>query len=617
MTWAIGFVTLERPDAAQRFVRSARAMFPDVPVYVAEQSRTLGPMAEFYAAERVTVIRVPFDAGLSASRNALIEAMDVDYFALCDDDFILGPATSFTTAIRILEQDGELGVVGGMLHDFDGLTESIRNWEMFFDHDERNRRFTATPVYNYPPLARQVAGETVYLCDAVLNFSVFRKAIFSDGIRWEETIKVNGEHEDFYLNLKKHSSCRVAYLPTMTALHWHMPRQGIYPKLRSRDGGRREFMRKWGLLSHLEIGTGRRRLDGTPVHCWFAGSNTGAGSVRHSAESSKGVAPDVPAGISHSLLYIGVQQEGASLISPVTGHHDCLDWITPCQKFSRTIPPGTLLFRYQPAVDSEGGLVLWYRAMHSPDNAAGEQDSAGVVLRWFSPRGDVLVWESEAHAIRCSEDRYWQPLAVSLPLWPREADSLRFEVLSACEKRTPLATGYVFTGCSDLQYQDPDESPGVLAWCRTTAQTARVRCSQKPLAELLDSAPRVEVDVIRKAGQPWVTMDVSDVEFLGIKTGKTVQPNLVLAAGLRHTRSALTSLVLPLTLVMDPDTLLFADKADSAEEQLFVFTPQLVEVTLAGELVISADLPLDNPEAGIGAARVTHPGDAAADLAEV
>ena len=278
MSWAIAFVTMERPVAAQRFVRSARLMFPDVPIYVADQSRALGPMAEFYEAERVTVVRMPFDAGLSASRNALVAAMDVDYFALCDDDFILGPATTFTSAISVLEQDEALGVVGGMLHDYDGAAERIRNWEMFFDHDERNGRFTATPIYNYPPIARRLAGETVYLCDAVMNFAVFRKAMFSSTICWEERIKINGEHEDFYLNLKKHSHYRVAYLPALAALHWHVRQHGDYKSLRLRDEGWREFMRKWELSSHLEIGTGGRALDGSPVDTWFFDRAEGARS---------------------------------------------------------------------------------------------------------------------------------------------------------------------------------------------------------------------------------------------------------------------------------------------------------------------------------------------------
>jgi len=596
MSWAIGFVTLERPLAAQRFIRSARHMFPDVPIFVAEQSRKLGPMAEFYEAERVTVIRVPFDADLSASRNTLVEAMNVDYLALCDDDFILGHATSFSSAINVLEQDKELGVVGGMLHDYDGVTERIRNGEMFFDHDERNQRFTATPIYNYLPVARQVAGNTVYVCDAVLNFAVLRKAMFSTGIRWEESIKVNGEHEDFYLNLKQHSSYRVAYLPTMAALHWQVPQQGIYRELCSRDGGRREFMRKRGLVSRLEIGTGVRPLDGMPVHSWFAGGNDGAVRTTHSNVQSEGASLAAPAGISHRLLYSAVEIEEARLVPATAERCNYLDWISPYEQFSRAIPAGRLLFCYQPAVDPESDLLLWHRAMLPLDHATEEQDGARVVLRWFSSCGDVLVWESEAHAMRCSEDRYWQPLAVRLPLWPRGAAWLRFEICSACERRTPLAAGFVFPDSRAPEHPGLGELPGVLALCLTTAETARVKFAPKPLAELLASAPRLAIEVVRNVGQSWVTIDVSSFEYLGIANGRAAAPNLVLATGLGRTRSASAPLSLPLTLVLDPENVLFAGQADPVEQQLFIIVPRLIDVMPAGE---SADSPRDELDPGV------------------
>jgi len=599
MSWAIGFVTLERPVLAQRFVRSARLMFPDVPIYVAEQSRRLGPMAEFYEAERVTVVRMPFDAGLSASRNALVEAMNVDYLALCDDDFILGPATSFPSAISVLEQDEELGVVGGMLHDYDGVTERIRNWEMFFDHDERNQRFTATPIYNHPPVVRQINGKTVYVCDAVLNFAVLRKAMFSRKIRWEESIKVNGEHEDFYLNLKKHSPYRVAYLPTMAALHLKVQQPAFYTKLRSREDGRHGFIRKWNLVSHLEIGVGGRPLDGAPVRSWFVGGKDGADNTAYSSPLAEGDSLDASAGISHSQLYSAMEREEACQTLATAEATSLLDWIGPHERFSLSIPAGRFLFCYQPAVDNEGDMLLWGRDMHPPGNSAAEQNGAGVILRWFSSGGDVLVWESEVHAIRCSEDRYWQPLAVRVPVWPRGTAYLRFEVVSACEKRTPLAAGFVFTDSSAVEPPGACESHGVLALCRATAETARVESAHKPLLELLASAPRVEIDVVRNAGQPWVTMDVSSLDFLGISHDSAAESPLVLASGLTRARVALAPLALPLDLVMDPEKVLFAGEADPDAEQLFIIVPRLVDVMPDGESAVPADSAFADPAPGI------------------
>lgn len=568
MSWAIGFVTLERPFMAQRFVRSVRRLFPDVPLYVAEQSRRLGPMAGFYAAERVDVIRMPFDAGLSASRNALIDAMDVDFVALCDDDFILGPETSFESAIRVLERDRELGVVGGMLHDYDGVTETIRNWEMYLDHDERNRRFTATPIYNYPPVARQVAGETVYLCDAVLNFAMFRKALFSDRIRWEESIKVNGEHEDFYLNLRKHSHYRVAYLPAMVALHCKDHRQAAYLKLRSRDNGRHAFMEKWNLLSHLEIGPGGRPLDGTPVCNWFAGNG----------EETVNASFPGPAGISHRQLYSTVERTAVKPVQLAGESRSMLDCLTVCKLFTRGIAIGQLMFCYLPVIDPEEDMLLWVRTAHEPDTPVAEAGDAGIVLRWFSATGDVLVWESEVYTVSCSEHRYWQALSVNVPLFPAAASWLRFEIVSACSRRTPMATGFVFAGNMAAGAPDFGEYPGAPALCRKPVGTAALAVERKPLAKLLDEAPRVAIDVVRNEGQPWVTMDVSGFGFMGVAATDQAALPLVFASGLRHGGSTPVPLALPVELVMAREAILFAGDADPIAEQFFVIEPRLVDV---------------------------------------
>ena len=102
-----------------------------------------------------------------------------------------------------------------------------------------------------------------------MNFCVFRRSIFSDCIRWDDRIKINGEHEDFFLNLKLNSQWKVAYLPSMAALHHHPLAAGSYESaLRSRQDGWTYFLEKWGIDQHLEIGTGVRALEPSAQR-WF------------------------------------------------------------------------------------------------------------------------------------------------------------------------------------------------------------------------------------------------------------------------------------------------------------------------------------------------------------
>ena len=114
MSVALAVVTIERPHAVARLVRSARRFLPNVPIYVADQSANIGLVDELYAAHNVNVVRMPFDAGLAASRNALVGAISEDYFLLCDDDFVLCEASRLDDAVAVLDGAPDIAVVGGV-----------------------------------------------------------------------------------------------------------------------------------------------------------------------------------------------------------------------------------------------------------------------------------------------------------------------------------------------------------------------------------------------------------------------------------------------------------------------------------------------------------------------
>jgi len=60
---ALVFATIGRPQVAQRLIRSARQRFPEMPVYVADQSLDVSAMEDFYKAFDVKLIRMPYDSG--------------------------------------------------------------------------------------------------------------------------------------------------------------------------------------------------------------------------------------------------------------------------------------------------------------------------------------------------------------------------------------------------------------------------------------------------------------------------------------------------------------------------------------------------------------------------
>ena len=260
---ALVFATISRPHVVQRLVLSVRKYFPDVPIYIADQSYPNSWMEQFYSENNCSVAWMDHDAGVCASRNAAVTLVKERYFVLCDDDFIMTENTDFCPAIRLLDADSGIGVVGGRLIDIHENAEAgvihkdQRFWELQFHYDAAKGSLITIPVHYLAPYSKKTAGVRHFECDAVMNFAVFRTAMFDDVIRWDPQFKTNGEHEDFYLNLKVNGRHRVVYTPELVALHNHPPLQA-YSQLRLRNRGWQLFLDKWKLNQFLELDGGIR-----------------------------------------------------------------------------------------------------------------------------------------------------------------------------------------------------------------------------------------------------------------------------------------------------------------------------------------------------------------------
>ena len=435
-------------------------------------------MRDFYQAMRVNVVRMAFDSGLAASRNALVREIREDYFLLCDDDFVLGPCSNVDDAVSVLENASDIAVIGGRLHDVDHAGERVRNWEMYFQYDRRNRSFTAIPIYNYSPVVRSVANIDVYVCDAVLNFCIFRKSVFSDHVKWDEHIKINGEHEDFYLNLKLNTKWQVAYLPTMAALHCQPVATGGYKtSLRNRQQGWRYFLEKWEIDQHLEVGTGVRGL-GQPTRQWFI--DFPALESAHGTlvwEAMPGRAPARPdAGIAFLRLRSRVvkQADTPSSLINVQGSLPSLQ-----APYGDVEPYGAdaplLQFCYAPYPTGEG-LMVWCRPSKSENGDGIKGDLYALHFRWFDSEGKTLIWEGDGIDVELHEG-YWLPIVTPLPLRPVGAQYLRFEIVAERgEERVPAAIGFLF---SSPQGRPNEEQAEVMAfsvprqWARSVSAQLR------------------------------------------------------------------------------------------------------------------------------------------------
>ena len=104
------FATMSRPHVAQRLIESVRRFFPDMPIYVADQTHPTPQQQAFYDQTGCKVAWLDHDAGVCASRNAAVAMVSEPYFVLCDDDFIFTDETDLSRALTVLEARPDIGV---------------------------------------------------------------------------------------------------------------------------------------------------------------------------------------------------------------------------------------------------------------------------------------------------------------------------------------------------------------------------------------------------------------------------------------------------------------------------------------------------------------------------
>lgn len=246
--------TIDRPHCAQRFIRSVRARYPQVGIVLVSQGEPHPVLAETCADEKVALDMVDYDAGVTISRNRAIQLASSKYLLICDDDFIFGDDTDLEPAWRIMEGNGSIDILGGLLIDIadHNLRMRVRRWEKYLFVDSDRGTLVAVPIDSCAPAPRQVDGYCYFDTDTVLNWKLVRRALFDRFPGWDTRYQCNGEHEDFYLSVKARGDIRVAYAPSLLVYHHHPP-DLAYRSRRQRQGGWPMLGEKWQLENYVDV----------------------------------------------------------------------------------------------------------------------------------------------------------------------------------------------------------------------------------------------------------------------------------------------------------------------------------------------------------------------------
>ena len=192
--------TLLRPVLLERLLKSIHGRCA-LPVLVADDSPAGSQSRALCERCGAAFLSLSEDVGLSAGRNALVDAVTTPAFIMLDDDFVACPGTDFAKLGQFV-LSGLFDVAGGhVLHH-----GQPTHYEGFLALQNRTLKLT--------PLRHPVDGPTA--CDIVYNF-IAGNTEKVGAVRWDDRLKIC-EHQAFFIRCQR-AGLRVGYIPDIRINH--------------------------------------------------------------------------------------------------------------------------------------------------------------------------------------------------------------------------------------------------------------------------------------------------------------------------------------------------------------------------------------------------------------
>jgi glycosyltransferase involved in cell wall biosynthesis len=243
-----------RPQVLTKCVEAVHLYYPKNRILVGDDSQYFDE-AILAGFSNVEVYRFPFDIGLSAGRNRLLEKVNTEYFLLLDHDFILHDDKTIEKMLAVATAT-DATIVGGLA--WDEGAKAPRDYCGFFTKEDGEYVLN---YYDMEKIKYNRAGDVRYCeCRFTQNFMLGRTADFRNrSIHWDDDLKLM-EHEDFFIRFPL--DLRVITTPDVTVTHLCSQKNNSDPvysairydkahKRRMRDKyklKRKFFQERWGVV---------------------------------------------------------------------------------------------------------------------------------------------------------------------------------------------------------------------------------------------------------------------------------------------------------------------------------------------------------------------------------
>jgi len=219
--------TFLREECLDRLLQSIFRVGLKNSIYIGEQNNRGGFYSDYYSNKyikgQINVLELPYDCGLSKTRNKLVESTNSPYILLLEDDFEFTDEADIIKMVELMEMDKSIGVVGGKVEQ----NNIPINFE-FYPEIKDGILYHKSDGDKYKEYKGIMYKET----GCVLNFALFRREVF-DKVLWDDELKLR-EHVDFYLRLAQ-TDWKVIYTPEVVIKDAKVRACEEYRRLKARD----------------------------------------------------------------------------------------------------------------------------------------------------------------------------------------------------------------------------------------------------------------------------------------------------------------------------------------------------------------------------------------------
>jgi len=193
------------------------------------------------------VLLMPFDIGTAVSRNILLEKITEKYVMKIDDDFVITNKTKIDEMIELLDNVKDIHLLGMAV-----ASEKRKSPYIFNIHKRKRGELFDYELRHFDWQLKRFKDLTYVYCDVTPDCFIARRSIFPE-CNWDEQYHIGeGQHTDFFFQLKYMFNKKVAYTDDSLMKHLkHDPNDEdsiVYKKLRVRKAANNiKLRKKWDI----------------------------------------------------------------------------------------------------------------------------------------------------------------------------------------------------------------------------------------------------------------------------------------------------------------------------------------------------------------------------------